>query len=81
MPEANAGQAGAANNMNCSKFFMEMAFGSCEVHACYDTVQFSDYQKYDAAMFDGAAKKKRHDEVFPKELEKCFELGKRMAQP
>ncbi len=40
----------------------------------------NDYGKYDWTMFDPEAKKARHDEVFPKELEKAFALGAEMVK-
>ncbi|HJD96648.1 flavodoxin family protein [Mailhella massiliensis] len=48
---------------------------------CYsaNAWQFSDYSLYEADRFDPAAKKKYHDEVFPKDCEKAFEMGRRLA--
>jgi len=40
----------------------------------------NDYGKYDWTMFDPEAKKARHEEVFPKELEKAFSLGAEMVK-
>jgi hypothetical protein len=40
-----------------------------------------DYGAYDSARFDPDAKMKRHREVFPQDLARAFELGKRMAEP
>jgi hypothetical protein len=45
-----------------------------------DTLQFDDYSKYETDIFDDIAKRKRHSEVFPQELEKAFALGKRLAE-
>jgi multimeric flavodoxin WrbA len=39
------------------------------------TLQTNDYGKYDMSMFDEADRKKRHNEVFPKDLQKAFSLG------
>ena len=47
----------------------------------YDTLQFSDYDAYENSRFDPKAKQVRHEEVFPKDLEQAFELGRRMALP
>ena len=44
-----------------------------------DTLQVKDYEKYDWTMFDPAAKRARHEAVFPAEREKAFSLGAQMA--
>lgn len=53
--------------------------GSVERYLCTDTLQFDDYSRYEAAMFDGAAKKARHETQFPKDLEAAREIGRRLA--
>lgn len=62
-----------------SKGVMERLFAPCEVFLCTDTKQFKDYSKYETDMFDAAAKLKRHEEVFPRDLERAFELGARLV--
>ncbi len=49
--------------------------GPTKVMICGDTLQVDDYSKYKWTMFDPAAKKARHNTVFPRELEKAFSLG------
>ena len=46
-----------------------------------NTLQLNDYSKLDWewTLFDIEAKKKRHEEVFPKECEKAFKLGQEMV--
>ena len=44
-----------------------------------DTYQFNDYSKYVATAFDESAKAKRRREIFPKDCEKAFEMGIRLA--
>jgi multimeric flavodoxin WrbA len=44
-----------------------------------DTLQFDDYGKYHAPMFDPKLKKISREERFPKDLEKAFLLGKKLA--
>jgi hypothetical protein len=46
---------------------------------CTDTLQFSNYDKYESERFDKEAKAKRHAEVFPQECKRAFELGIRLA--
>ena len=45
----------------------------------YDTTQFADFSKYNCDLFDEEAKAKVHEEQFPKDLQKAFELGKRLV--
>ena len=79
--EELAGFLGLADHVKKTKFFMEMVFGPCEIQICYDTLQYDDYEAHGNVFFDGVAKKRRREEVFPNELEQAFELGKRMALP
>ncbi|MBN2060042.1 MAG: flavodoxin family protein [Deltaproteobacteria bacterium] len=58
---------------------IENYFGPCELLLCNDTLQYSDYDKYESEMFDKEAKLKRHTEVFPIDCQRAFELGVRMA--
>ena len=55
--------------------------GSAEVFVSGNTLQLKDYGKTDWqwTMFDPEAKKKRHEEVFPQECKKAFELGAALA--
>lgn len=72
---------GIRERMEVSAYFFERVFGSCEMQFCADTLQFDDYAAYDNTRFDPDAKMKRHREVFPHDLARAFELGKRMAEP
>ncbi|MDL2317150.1 flavodoxin family protein [Desulfovibrio sp. OttesenSCG-928-A18] len=54
---------------------MERLFAPCELFLCCDTKQFKDYSKYETDIWDVPAKLRRHEEVFPKELERAFALG------
>ena len=44
-----------------------------------DTLQVSDYRRYSWTMFDPEAKQARHETGFPKDRQKAFDLGARMA--
>ena len=46
-----------------------------------NTLQLKDYSKTDWpwSMFDPEDKQKRHEEVFPVECEKAFEMGKELV--
>ena len=45
----------------------------------YDTTQFADFSKYNCDLFDEKAKAKVREEQFPKDLEKAFDMGKRLV--
>jgi len=81
MGEELAGHMGAAAHFQKTKFFMEMVFGPCETQICYDTLQYDDYAAHGNTWFDGSAKRRRHEEIFPKDMKQAFELGRRMALP
>ena len=55
---------------------MSTFIGTAEMIAAVDTLQFDDYSKYDAAIFDVEAKRKRHEEVFTEDLKKAYKMGK-----
>ena len=54
-------------------------FGPTEVLCSYDTYQFPNYDRYDAATFSKVHKAEVRDTQFPIDLEKAFELGKRLV--
>ncbi len=55
--------------------------GPTEVFACGDTLQLKDYSKTDWPWyFDGEAKLRRHETVFPEERKKVYQLGLDLAQ-
>ncbi len=55
-------------------------FGPTEILYSFDTYQFSDYSRYDAAQIDGEHKAEIHRTQFPKDLEKAYELGRRLVK-
>ncbi len=65
--------------INTAKGVMERLFAPCEVFLCCDTKQFKDYSPYETDIWDVPAKLKRHEEVFPKELEAAYALGARLV--
>jgi multimeric flavodoxin WrbA len=62
-----------------TKMILERHLGACELLVSTDTLQYSDYDKYESEKFDKEAKAKRHAEVFPEDCKRAFELGVRMA--
>lgn len=87
---------GVIFTMNCPKKMMERynyptilednvkclnhVLGYSEVLYSCDTYQFIDYSKYDIDLFDEKEKAKVRDEQFPKDLEKAYDLGKRLIE-
>ena len=55
-------------------------FGPTEILCSYDTYQFSKYDRYDAATFDEAHKAEVRDKQFPIDLDKAYELGRRLVE-
>jgi multimeric flavodoxin WrbA len=60
--------------------FFQMVFGASEFLCSFDTYQFDDYNKVVADRFNPEKKMRRRQEVFPKDCEKAFALGKRFAR-
>lgn len=56
------------------------AFGPTEILRSYDTYQFQNYDRYDAAAFSEAHKAEVRDSQFPKDMESAFELGVRLVE-
>ena len=59
--------------------FFERLNGRVEYLAAGDTCQFDDYAKYHAPMFDAAHKRKMREEQFPRDCERAFAMGARLA--
>lgn len=70
---------GYEQHFGITRSSLERHFGSCEMFLCTDTLQFSDYGQYESERFDQQAKIKRHGSVFPKDCQRAFDLGARMA--
>ena len=60
--------------------WIEMTYEKPEILCAYDTLQFSDYSKYVADVWDVEEKKKHNEEEFPKELEAAYNAGAKMAE-
>ena len=54
--------------------------GPTKVMVCGDTLQVSDYSKYNWTMFDSEAKRVRHEEISPENMKKAFSLGAEMSK-
>jgi len=58
----------------------ERFIGKTDILVCGDTLQVSDYSKYNWSIFDPQHKMQRREEVFPLEKQKAYELGREMAE-
>ena len=74
-----------AEKMNYDKiteansFGLGFVVGYTENLCAYNTLQFNDYSRYEANAFDSDAKAKYNSEHFPEDLQKAYELGKRLV--
>lgn len=59
---------------------MSVIFGPTQSLYVADKKQFNDYSKYINHLFDPEKKAQRHEEVFPQDCKKAFELGKKLVQ-
>lgn len=78
--EETSRQRGFDVHIDQNEVLLKMVFGHCESLRVYDTCQFEDYSKVFAPKFDPDKKALRRVEVFPKECDKAFELGARLAR-
>ena len=58
----------------------EHIMGYAEVLYSYDTKQFADFSKYNCDVFDEETKNRIQKEQLTKDLEKAYELGKRLIE-
>ena len=79
IPEKRLRLSGYRQIFKQNKNLMRRAFGASEFLIVTDTYQFDDYSKYASSLFDAKHKAKRRREVFPKDCEKAFAMGVRMA--
>lgn len=80
VPETAVPQWGYDVFMERMRATMARTFGACELLLATDTLQFNDYDKYLSTVWDAAAKRQRHEEVFPQDCAKAYALGERLAQ-
>lgn len=58
---------------------LSMLGGEVTLYPCYNTLQVSDYSKFNMASFDEDKKKAIHKEIFPHDLENAYRLGRKLA--
>lgn len=62
-----------------SVFMLDHFIGPCQVVTSGDTWQFPDYSKYASSAFDPEHKKYVYENEFPKDLQKAYQIGKKLA--
>ncbi|MDO4290493.1 MAG: flavodoxin family protein [Eggerthellaceae bacterium] len=65
-------QAIVDDNVSC----FERIIGPVKTAFALECYQFDDYSKYASSRFDPAERKRHFEEVFPKECQSAYELGK-----
>jgi len=68
-----------AERMKQSFRVLKKLNGEIVEYPCYDTLQFTDYSKYQAGTFDEAHKRQRREEQFPKDLEAAYQIGQKLC--
>jgi multimeric flavodoxin WrbA len=72
-------EMGYAQYFSRHEMFLTRIYGYSEYMCSFDAYQFDDYSKVLATRFDPIKKKKRHEEVFPLDCQKAFDMGVRFA--
>lgn len=62
------------------EFFMRKVFGDVEAVYSMDTYQFNDYSKYYCPSFDEGQKRSVHENIFPQDCARAYEMGKALVQ-
>jgi len=55
-------------------------FGPTDILYSFDTYQFNDYSRYDATMLNEEHKAEVHQNQFPHDLQRAYELGKKLCE-
>ncbi len=79
-PESSLKDTGYDRVFAENERLLKMIFGgSCYTLTSHETLQFADYSKVDADMFDPAERKARHERIFPRDCARAYDLGARLA--
>ena len=74
-PEKMYDQVGYTGKFKEYEGMLSRLFGECKTLAVSETWQIDDYDKYHMSMFDVPDRRRRREEVFPKDCENAFALG------
>ena len=66
--------------LGANEWALKMIYGYCETLNVCDTYQFTDYSKYDCNVFSEEHKRQVKETQFPKDLERAFDLGRRLVE-
>jgi multimeric flavodoxin WrbA len=80
-PEAFFEQSGYTAKFNGYVALFERVFGASKYLASSETLQVSDYGKYEMGQFNEAERKQRRETVFPKHKEAAFAMGADLTLP
>lgn len=81
VPEDMMKNIGYEVHFQSNQQVMSMVFGHSEYIASYETLQFEDFSKVESGMFDIPQRIKRHEEIFPLDCAKAYEMGAKFAEP
>lgn len=70
---------GYERHLKLTEMALGRTFGSAETLFVNDTYQFANYDNYLVTAFDPELKAKRRKEEFPKDCQKAFDMGVRLA--
>ena len=71
-------------NGNTAELLQQALQGAQEAGAetktlyAYNTIQFTDYDKYESSIFDPQTKAAYREEMFPQQCAAAYELGKKL---
>lgn len=71
-------QGGYKNMAETYKVWFDR-FGYDEALFSAETLQVRDYSKYHMEVWNEADRKKRREEIFPKDCQKAYDMGKRFV--
>ncbi|MDR0722552.1 MAG: flavodoxin family protein [Treponema sp.] len=75
VPEGDLESSGYLARFQFYENLFARIFGSAKTLLSTETWQTEDYGKYGMTMFDEGARRKRREEVFPRDRQRAFELG------
>jgi multimeric flavodoxin WrbA len=73
-------QIGYEQQFKLHQATLSRILGASEYMVSTDTYQFDDYSKYVSSRFDPVEKLKRHQEIFPQDCQKAFDMGVRLVE-
>ncbi|MDR2759612.1 MAG: flavodoxin family protein [Spirochaetaceae bacterium] len=79
VPEAGLEQTGYTAKFQGYEALFTRIFGSAKTLLSTETWQTEDYGKYGITMVNEADRKKRREEVFPRDCRNAFDLGSELA--